>query len=66
MSDREYCKDCKYCVAIKKTFYESDPPIKTTYYMCDYPVPDWALPKSIVHPDHARTCSVQELKISSN
>lgn len=56
MSDREYCRDCIYC---EERLSASK---QTVYYMCEYPVPDWAGPNVIVNPDHARTCNVQKLK----
>lgn len=50
MSDREYCSKCEH---IKKLKFSD-------LYICNYPVPYWALPPVLVSPDIARTCPVFE------
>lgn len=46
MSDREKCEDCIYCEKV----------LGTTYHICVYPVPHWALPNSLVTPTDFITC----------
>jgi len=46
MSDREQCKNCVH-ISQKTT---------TGYYVCEFPVPFWALPAQLVDPEKPCTC----------
>lgn len=53
MSDREHCRDCVHM----------SEPRKHGLHVCEFPVPWWALPPSVVVPDAAITCNTFSPKV---